>query len=73
MVVVSEARCHEAPQGTPHGSRAKCGVFEEKLKKKMSVFGASFFLIFWGGGMAEQPRLLAELGGQSVDKNSGTL
>ena len=65
------------PKVPPHGSRVKCGVFEEKLKKKMSVFGASFFLIFLGGyGGAAQAclfELLAELGGQSVDKNSGTL
>ena len=53
MFVVSEARVHGAPNSTPHGSGAKCDIFEEKLKKKTSVFGAHFIFDFLRGGMVE--------------------
>ena len=51
MVEASEAKSQEASKCTPDGSEAKSDSFEEKLKKKNSVFGASFFSsFFWGGG-----------------------
>ena len=62
MVEASEAKSQEASKCTPDGSEAKSDSFEEKLKKKNSVFGAIFCTDFCGGmGEASAPTAKAPI------------